>query len=123
MQNTVVLAHEEMLTTEEDAVLDSIKSVRAVCDGCGHVATTGQADIFRDNRPTERITEPLIGFHYAITRGAGTSSNAPAARHGCGRPAVAELLGGLPTHVGQGIVTTPRPKAHGAAFWPPQTSN
>ncbi|MCZ4083273.1 DUF6192 family protein [Streptomyces antarcticus] len=46
MQNTVVLAQEEMLTTEEEeAVLDSIKKVRAVCDWCEHVVTTGQADM------------------------------------------------------------------------------
>ncbi|WP_406452607.1 DUF6192 family protein [Streptomyces sp. NBC_00876] len=35
-----------MLTTEEEeAVLDSIKKVRAVCDWCEHVVTTGQADM------------------------------------------------------------------------------
>jgi hypothetical protein len=46
MQNTVVLAQEELLTTEEEeAVLDSIKKVRAVCDWCEHVVTTGQTDM------------------------------------------------------------------------------
>ncbi|MCX5406575.1 DUF6192 family protein [Streptomyces sp. NBC_00335] len=46
MQNAVVLAQEELLTTEEEeAVLDSIKKVRAVCDWCEHVVTTGQTDM------------------------------------------------------------------------------
>lgn len=46
MQNAVVLAQEEALTTEEEeAVLDSVKKVRAVCDWCEHVVTTGQTDM------------------------------------------------------------------------------
>lgn len=46
MQNAVVLAQEELLTTEEEeAVLDSVKKVRAVCDWCEHVVTTGQTDM------------------------------------------------------------------------------
>ncbi|WP_327305442.1 DUF6192 family protein [Streptomyces sp. NBC_01298] len=46
MQNAVVLAQEELLTTEEEeAVLDSLKKVRAVCDWCEHVVTTGQTDM------------------------------------------------------------------------------
>lgn len=46
MQNAVVLAQEEMLDVEEEAaVLDSLKKVRAVCDWCEHVVTTGQSDM------------------------------------------------------------------------------
>lgn len=46
MQSAVVLAQEELLTTEEEeAVLDSLKKVRAVCDWCEHVVTTGQTDM------------------------------------------------------------------------------
>lgn len=46
MQNAVVLAQEEMLDTDEEAaVLDSLKKVRAVCDWCEHVVTTGQGDM------------------------------------------------------------------------------
>ncbi|QEU93372.1 DUF6192 family protein [Streptomyces kanamyceticus] len=46
MQSAVVLVQEEMLSTEEEiAVLDSIKRVRAICDWCEHVVTTGQGDM------------------------------------------------------------------------------
>lgn len=46
MQNAVVTVQEELLTTEHlEAVLDSLKKVRAVCDWCEHAVTTGQADM------------------------------------------------------------------------------
>ncbi|MDT0380212.1 DUF6192 family protein [Streptomyces sp. DSM 42041] len=46
MQSAVVLIQEEHLSTEElEAVLDSIKKVRAVCDWCEHAVTTGQTDM------------------------------------------------------------------------------
>ncbi|MEN8656349.1 DUF6192 family protein [Streptomyces sp. 21So2-11] len=46
MQNAVVAAQEEQLTTEQEAaVLDSLKKVRAVCDWCEHVVTTGGSDM------------------------------------------------------------------------------
>jgi hypothetical protein len=46
MQNAVVLVQEEMLDTEEEtAIFDSLKKVRAVCDWCEHVVTTGQSDM------------------------------------------------------------------------------
>ncbi|MEK0099736.1 hypothetical protein WDA79_14810 [Streptomyces sp. A475] len=44
MQNAVVMVQEELLTTEHlEAVLDSLKKVRAVCDWCEHAVTTAQA--------------------------------------------------------------------------------
>ncbi|MEU2956869.1 DUF6192 family protein [Streptomyces xanthochromogenes] len=44
MQNTVVAVQEEHLTTEHlEAVLDSLKKVRAVCDWCEHAVTTGES--------------------------------------------------------------------------------
>ncbi|MFJ8313112.1 MULTISPECIES: DUF6192 family protein [unclassified Streptomyces] len=44
MQNAVVAAQEEVLTDEQEAaVLDSLAKVRAVCDWCEHVVTTGQS--------------------------------------------------------------------------------
>jgi hypothetical protein len=46
MQNAVVLVQEEMLDTEEEtAIFDGLKKVRAVCDWCEHVVTTGQNDM------------------------------------------------------------------------------
>ncbi|MFJ4634013.1 DUF6192 family protein [Streptomyces sp. NPDC088847] len=44
MQNTVVAVQEEHLTTEHlEAVLDSLRKVRAVCDWCEHAVTTGES--------------------------------------------------------------------------------
>ncbi|WP_037843652.1 DUF6192 family protein [Streptomyces sp. NRRL F-5126] len=46
MQRAVIDLRDEMLTTEDEAALtESIRRVRAVCDWCEHVVTTGQTDM------------------------------------------------------------------------------
>jgi AAA+ ATPase superfamily predicted ATPase len=90
------------------------------------------ADVFRDNRPTYRIAEPLIGFYHAIMRPVWDQLERPgnAARvwHASRRRfssnvlgphfeqvcrdwalhhAEPELLGGLPARVGHGVVHDP----------------
>lgn len=91
------------------------------------------ADFFRDNRPTYRIAEPLIGFYHAIMRPVWDQLERPgnAARvwrasqrrfvSGVLGPhfeqvcrdwalhhADPDLLGGLPARVGHGVVADPR---------------
>jgi len=91
------------------------------------------ADVFRDNRPTYRIAEPLIAFYHAIMRPVWDQLERPgsAARvwQASGRRFVSnvlgphfeqvcrdwalhhadpDLLGGLPARVGHGVVHDPR---------------
>ncbi|MCF2526118.1 AAA family ATPase [Yinghuangia soli] len=87
------------------------------------------ADVFRDNRPTYRIAEPLIGFYHAIMRPVWDQLERPgsaarvwrASRHRFTSNVLGphfeqvcrdwtlhhadpELLGGLPARVGHGVV-------------------
>ncbi len=87
------------------------------------------ADMFRDNRPTYRIAEPLVIFYHAIMRPAWDQLERPGAarrvwqasqrrfasnilgphfeqvcREWALRHAAPELLGGLPARVGHGVV-------------------
>ncbi|MDQ0934265.1 AAA+ ATPase superfamily predicted ATPase [Streptomyces turgidiscabies] len=91
------------------------------------------ADVFRENRPTYRIAEPLIAFHHAIMRPVwdqlerpGSAARVWAAsrrrfvsnvlgphfeqvcREWALHHADPELLGGLPARVGHGIVHDPK---------------
>ncbi|MGY1452183.1 hypothetical protein [Streptomyces sp. SS8] len=91
------------------------------------------AGAFRDNRPTYRIAEPLIGFHHAIMRPVWDQLERPGnaarvwqasrgrfvsnvlgphfeqvCRDWALHHAGPELLGGLPAHVGHGVVHDPR---------------
>ncbi|MFB9238572.1 ATP-binding protein, partial [Plantactinospora siamensis] len=91
------------------------------------------ADLFRDNRPTYRIAEPLIRFYHAVMRPVWDQLERPgsAARvwRASGRRFVSnvlgphfeqvcrdwtlrhadpELLGGLPARVGHGVVRDPQ---------------
>jgi AAA+ ATPase superfamily predicted ATPase len=87
------------------------------------------ADVFRDNRPTYRIAEPLIGFYHAIMRPAWDQLERPGSaarvwqasrrrfasnvlgphfeqvcRDWALHHADPDLLGGLPARVGHGVV-------------------
>jgi hypothetical protein len=91
------------------------------------------ADVFRDNRPTYRIAEPLIGFYHAIMRPVWSQLERPGSatrvwqasqrrfvsnvlgphfeqvcRDWALHHADPELLGGLPARVGQGVVHDPK---------------
>lgn len=91
------------------------------------------ADAFRDNRPTYRIAEPLIGFYHAIMRPVWDQLERPGSaarvwrasrrrfdsqvlgphfeqlcREWTLQHADPDLLGGLPARVGHGIVHDPR---------------
>ncbi len=88
-----------------------------------------EADVFRDNRPTYRIAEPLIGFYHAIMRPVWDRLERPgsalqvwqASRHRFASNVLGprfeqvcrdwallhadpDLLGGLPARVGHGVV-------------------
>ncbi|HEY0697431.1 MAG TPA: ATP-binding protein, partial [Micromonospora sp.] len=90
------------------------------------------ADIFRDNRPTYRIAEPLIGFYHAIMRPVWDQLERPGAaarvwrasqrrfasnvlgphfeqvcREWALHHADPDLIGGLPARVGHGVVHDP----------------
>ncbi|SFE32137.1 hypothetical protein SAMN05216251_102486 [Actinacidiphila alni] len=90
------------------------------------------ADVFRDNRPTYRIAEPLIGFYHAIMRPVWDQLERPGSAtrvwRASGRRFVSnvlgphfeqvcrdwalhhadpELFGGLPARVGHGVVHDP----------------
>jgi uncharacterized protein len=94
------------------------------------------ADVFRDNRPTYRIAEPLIGFYHAIMRPVWDQlerpGSAPRVWQGSRRRFVSNVvgphfeqvcrdwtlhhaspdrLGGLPARVGHGQVHDPRARA------------
>lgn len=91
------------------------------------------ADVFRDNRPTYRIAEPLICFHHAIMRPVWDQLERPgsaarvwrASRHRFTSNVLGphfeqvcrdwalhhadpELIGGLPARVGHGVVHDPK---------------
>ncbi|SCF79774.1 hypothetical protein GA0115280_112820 [Streptomyces sp. Cmuel-A718b] len=91
------------------------------------------ADVFRDNRPTYRIAEPLIGFYHAIMRPVWDQLERPGSatrvwqasrrrfvsnvlgphfeqvcRDWALHHADPELLGGLPARVGHGVVHDPK---------------
>ncbi|MEO3786887.1 ATP-binding protein [Actinocorallia sp. B10E7] len=91
------------------------------------------ADVFRENRPTYRITEPLIGFHHAIMRPVWDQLERPGSarrvwqasrrrfvsnvlgphfeqicREWTLHHADPDLLGGLPARVGHGTVHDPK---------------
>ncbi|MGH3544347.1 MAG: ATP-binding protein, partial [Mycobacteriales bacterium] len=94
------------------------------------------ADMFRDNRPTYRIAEPLVSFYHAIMRPAWDQLERPGSaqrvwqasqrrfssnilgphfeqvcREWALRHATPERLGGLPARVGHGVVNDAQQRA------------
>ncbi|MGP4111114.1 AAA family ATPase [Streptomyces sp. 4N509B] len=95
-----------------------------------------EADVFRDNRPTYRIAEPLIAFHHAVMRPVWPQLERPGAAprvwRASGRRFLSnvlgphfeqvcrdwalhhadpDVLGGLPARSGHGVVHDPRARA------------